>query len=194
MADPITFTSAAIGAVALTEGIKFLYAQAGEILKRWRNRRDKGAQKTDQPETITINLPKTAFEGNLPNARIRFDKVQHLENQLRQFRKDLADYADEIDKVDEADTHLLEKVDGLRNLLEAIYQQHITFKGEKRPPSGTPIVIGQVGSKEIAGQATGVEADEVVSGEVKGEVKADRIEEGGSATGVKVRTIGDKSS
>ena len=38
MVDPLTLST--IGAVALTEGIKFLYEQAGEVLKRWRERKD----------------------------------------------------------------------------------------------------------------------------------------------------------
>ena len=40
VADP--FTLAAVGAVAITEGIKFLYGQAGEVLKRWRERKAAG--------------------------------------------------------------------------------------------------------------------------------------------------------
>ena len=36
MSEPLTLTG--VGVVVLTEGIKFLYAQAGESLKRWRER------------------------------------------------------------------------------------------------------------------------------------------------------------
>ena len=35
MPEPVTLTAAAIGAAALTEGIKFLYGQAGEILNNF---------------------------------------------------------------------------------------------------------------------------------------------------------------
>lgn len=190
----IVLSAAAIGAAALTEGIKFLYGQAGDILKRWRERKNKAAQEANQPETINLTLPKSVFEGNLTNAAIHFEMVQQSEEQLRQLRRDLTDYVDEIDEVNEIDTHLLEKVDALRNLLEIIYQQHITFKGENRPVSGAPVVVGRVDVKEIAGRATGVEAEVVTGGNVKGEVKADRIERDGNATGVKVGTIGGKSS
>jgi hypothetical protein len=194
MPEPITLTAAAIGAVALTEGIKFLYGQTGEILKRWRARRDKAAQEANQAEAININLPRAAFAGNLTKATIDFDMVQQSEKQLRQLRKDLSDYAEEIDKVEDNDTDLLEKVDALRKLLESIYQQHITFKGENRPTSGVPVVVGRVEAKVIAGQAAGVEAKVVTGGDVKGEVKADRIEKGGSAQGVKVDTVSGNSS
>jgi len=46
MIDPLTIS--AIGAVAITEGIKFLYGQAGELLKRWRERKDAAKDATIQ--------------------------------------------------------------------------------------------------------------------------------------------------
>jgi len=51
MSDPDTLSAAVIGSAALTEGIKFLYRQAGEILKRWRERRDKPRE--EQPLMTT---------------------------------------------------------------------------------------------------------------------------------------------
>jgi hypothetical protein len=197
MPDPTALTAAAIGAAALTEGIKFLYGQAGEILKQWRERRDKAAQEStaraDQTESTEVVLPD-AFEGNLENPKIHFDRVQASETHLRELRRDLSDYAEDIDVVDKTDSALLEKVDALRNLLEAIYGQRITFKGENRPASGIPVVAGRVDAGVIAGQATGVDAEAITTGEVRGGVKADEIKEGGSATGVKAGTIGSKSS
>ena len=41
MSDPVTITAAGVGMAAISEGIKFLYGQAAELLKRWRERRDK---------------------------------------------------------------------------------------------------------------------------------------------------------
>lgn len=193
MPDLTSLSAAAIGAVALTEGIKFLYAQAGEILKRWRERRDKVSQKataqTDKTETIEVVLP-AVFEGKLDNPTIHFDVVQESEKNLRTLYKELSEYANEIEEVDETDSALLEKVDALRNLLEAIYQQRITLKGENRPQSGSPVVIGRVKAKEIVGEATGVKAETVTRGEIEGEVFADRIEQGGKATGTEVKNVG----
>lgn len=65
MVDPLTIS--AIGAVAITEGIKFLYGQAGEILKRWRERKDVAMDVSIQlknTEPIDVKLPQT-FEGQL---------------------------------------------------------------------------------------------------------------------------------
>src|SRR5437879_6867359 len=43
MAEPLTL--ALVGSVILSEGVKFLYAQAGDALKRWRPRKE--ARTTD---------------------------------------------------------------------------------------------------------------------------------------------------
>ncbi len=194
MPGPVTLSAAGIGAVALTEGIKFLYGQAGEILKRWRKRQGKAVQEPNQPETINLTLPKSVFEREPTNATIHFEMVKQSEKQLRQLRRGLTDYVDEIDEVNENDADLLEIVDALRCLLEGIYGQHITFKGENRPASGAPVVVGRIDVEEIADKAIGVDADAINMGDVTGEVKAKRIEKGGSATGVKAGTIGGKSS
>ncbi len=195
MADPMTLSVAAIGAVALTEGIKFLYGQAGELLKRWRERRDKAAQAaaapTEQTEAVGVMLP-AVFEGQLSGAVIHFDVLQQSERDLRRLYKDLSEYANEIEPVDSANDALLQNVDMLRQLLEAVYQQRITFKGEERPPSGSPLVIGRVEAQEISGDATGVEAEEAVGGEIRGDVKAERIAPGGHAIGAKVGSVGGK--
>jgi hypothetical protein len=186
---------ATLGGPVLTEGIKFLYAQASEILKRWRERQDKATtQQIDQPQATNISLPQTVFEGDLMNPVIHFDVVQQLEKQLRQLRLDLSDYAEGVDKVYEPDAALLGKIDTLRNLLESIFKQNITFKGETRPPSGAPAVFGLVDAKEIMGYATGVEVETVTDCSIEGKVVTGRIGEGGIATGVRAKTIRGKSS
>ena len=64
VSDPLTL--AAVGAVALTEGIKFLYGQAGEALKRWRARQQ--AASAEAP--VAVELPADAFEGRLHDPRL----------------------------------------------------------------------------------------------------------------------------
>ena len=61
MADPLTL--AAVGAVALTEGIKFLYGQAGETLKRWRESKGTKAATATVTEPVQVKIPSDAFEG-----------------------------------------------------------------------------------------------------------------------------------
>jgi len=190
MADPITLS--ALGLVALTEGIKFLYGQAGEVLKRWRERKDAAEseppQHLTQAEPIEVNLPPI-FEGQLIAPQIHFTAVEKVAEPLRELRRDISDYADELEAVNVTDEGLLRKIDALRQLLEAVYQQHLTFKGEQRPPSG-PLVKGQINVDEIAGYASAVHAGVITSGEVSGHLTVKRIEEGGQAFGVDVDKIG----
>ena len=95
MADPLG--PAAMGAVALTEGIKFLYAQAGEVLRRWRDRKADTESSADEP--VEVHLPPTAFVGQLERPRLNFEAVERLEQDLRALRAAVADYAQEIDEV-----------------------------------------------------------------------------------------------
>jgi hypothetical protein len=189
MVDPLTIT--AIGAVAIAEGIKFLYGQAGEILKRWRERKDAAQDASLQlnnTEPIDVKLPPV-FEGQLAAPHIHFDAVERVELQLRGLRKDLSEYVDEIESVDLNDENLLQRVDALRQLLEAVYQQRITFKGEQRPPSG-PVVEGRIDVGKVAGYAAAVRAQQIIGGTVRGEVKANHVESGGQVMGVDADSVG----
>ena len=189
MSDPITLS--ALGAVALTEGIKFLYSQAGEVLKRWKERKDKTAETTSQPtQTVPAELKlPPVFERQLSAPQIHFEAVERLAEQLRELRKDLSDYADGIETVDVTDENLLRRIDELRQILEGVYQQRFTFKGEQRPQSG-PIVKGELDVNKIAGYAAAVRAGVITDGEVSGKVKAQYVESTGEIVGVDVDKIG----
>jgi hypothetical protein len=189
MVEPITL--AAVGTVALTEGIKFLYAQTGEVLKRWRERRDaakSGDATPDDTVPMDIKLPEE-FEGQLSEPKIHFDVVEQLDKDLRETRNGLTDYAQDIEKVDNSDEELLANTDALRRLLEAVLQERITFKGEQRPPSG-PVVEGHIDVEEVAGYAAAVRARSITGGHVEAEAKAKRVESGGEFIGVDVDEIG----
>jgi hypothetical protein len=182
--DPISV--GAIGAVALTEGVKFLYAQAGEVLSRWRERR------AGSPAPgAALRPPAELIEGEVEPAEPDLDRVGAVEQELRDIRRSLAVYADDSDPepVDPADKPLLEQVDALRRLLEAVYGQRITFKGEAREPSG-PLVEGEIDVEQVAGDAAAVRARVIESGEVKGIAKAKRVERGGRVSGVDADRIG----
>jgi transcriptional regulator with XRE-family HTH domain len=186
------FTLGALGAVALTEGVKFLYGQAGEILKRRRERKKAAEEGRDEgePEPLPIEDPGI-LEGELEPAVIDFEAVDRLEEDLKVFSQQLGNYASGIEEVDPSDEELLHAADALRRALEAIYQQRITFQGEERPPSG-PLVEGRVDVEEVAGYTAGVRAEAIESGRVTGELKAKRVEPGGEAIGVDAKRIGGR--
>jgi len=183
MADP--FSAAALGGAVLTQGITFLYKQAGEVLKRWRERRDSGAN----TEHATLRPPEGLLQGTVAPVEPRDDQADLLEQELRETRRALADYAEGIDVPKPGDQLVAEQADALRRLLEAAYGQRITFKGEHRPPSG-PLVTGEINVKQVAGDAAAVRAKVISSGEVHGTATADRVEEGGKLTGVEADHIG----
>jgi len=193
MPEPLTL--AAVGAVVLTEGIKFLYGQATKILDRWRDRRDAAAKGQTPAQTEAAPLPADApriFEGQLTPLVIHFDAVEKAEEQLRALRKELSDYADGYATVDPNDERVVAATDAVRRLLEAIYQQRITFKGESRPTSG-PVVEGEVKVDEVLGYVAAVRARVIASGHVSAHAEATKVGSEGTLIGVDVDTIGTDS-
>jgi len=184
MADP--FSAAALGGVVLTEGIKFLYRQAGEVLKRWRERRDTGGA---HAELATLQPPERLLEGTVQPVEPRDDQAERLEQELREARRLLADYAEGIETPKPGDHLVAEQADALRRLLEAVYGQRITFKGEQRPPSG-PLITGEIDVKQVDGDAAALRAKVISSGEVRGTSRAERVERGGKLSGIETDHIG----
>jgi len=189
MADPLTLT--AVGAVALTEGIKFLYGQAGDALKRLRARKAEGKSATAEP--VEVQLPSDAFAGQLERPQLQLEVVERLEQELRDLRAAVGDYAQGIDEVDTSNDELLQTVDALRGAVEAVYGQRITFKGEPRPASG-PLAIGEANVDEVLGTVVGLRARRIIGGSAVGRVTVKRVESGGQAIGLDVGTIGAGAS
>jgi hypothetical protein len=186
MADPLTL--AAVGALALTEGVKFLYGQAGEVLKRWRERKAAG-ERPGGSAPVQVVLPADAFDGQLNEPRLHFEAVERLERDLWDLWEAVAGYAQGLREVDSGDRRLLELVDGLRQALEAVYGQRLTFKGEARPASG-PVVVGEAKVGEVSGYVAGLRARRVLGGEVVGRAEAGDVGPGGQVIGAEVDTIG----
>lgn len=191
MPEPLTLSI--IGAVVLTEGIKFLYNQASDALKRWHEHKSKIKEAIAQVETpkterTPAKLPDI-FQGQLNTPQIHFEELEKVQGPLNQLRKDLSDYKDHILPVDPADPELLKKVDALRRLLEVIYQQRITFKGENREPSG-PRIITHIEVSELLGRAEGVKIDEMTGGLVETNLKIDTVGPEGEVSGGSIKKIG----
>ncbi|HWN63992.1 MAG TPA: hypothetical protein VNO25_25340, partial [Streptosporangiaceae bacterium] len=54
MPDPVMLSS--LGGLAASQGIKFLYGQAAELLKAWRERRGQVAAGQEQPARLTVPI------------------------------------------------------------------------------------------------------------------------------------------
>ena len=192
MADPVTFSAAALGMAALTEGIKFLYGQAGDLLKHWRQRKDAKGKDTSGAAVVAapaVKLPEAVFAGQLVDPAIHVDALNVAAPQLLALRQELMPYVEGVADIATEDRALLDRVDALRNLLEAVYQQRVTFRGEQRDASG-PIVNGFIDAKRVAGEVEVLRANTIASGRVNIGGHFDTVEKGGKVTGLKVDKIG----
>src|ERR1700710_2151618 len=105
MAEPLTL--AVVSSAVVTEGIKFLYGQAAEAIKRWRERRDVAP-------TVAAAAPLPAVFGNtLQPLQIHLDCVATLEPQLLSLRRALADVAEGLQMLSSDDQLMLEAADAL---------------------------------------------------------------------------------
>ena len=185
MSDPMTISLLGVGAVAINEGVKFLYGQAGELLKKWREHQNT-ASSTPSQQALPIPsvvLPEV-FAGQLTAPVVHFDTVQKVEPRLRELYRDLSEFGNGISPIEVGDLEALEKIDMLRRLIEQIYQQRITFRGEERPPSGT-LLLGTIKSETIKGSATGVDIQGPFEGRAEGRVSSGEIGAGATVIGVK---------
>ena len=82
-----------------------------------------------------------------------------------------------------------QKIDALRQCMEAVYQQRFTFKGEERPSSG-PMVKGKINVKEVAGHVAAVRAKSIEEGDIGVDVTVDSVGKGAEVVGVDADTIG----
>lgn len=139
-----------LGVTALTEGIKFLYQQADELLQRRRAR--KAPPIVKEPRVLPSPDP---------------DRVTRFETDLSELAKALREQPS------------LEAAEALRGVLGAVYGVPIVFSGE--------VVRGSIDVDEVAGYAAAVRAD-IASGRIEGIMRVGRVEAGGEAIGVDLRS------
>lgn len=168
---------AALGVTALTEGVKFLYAQAGDLLRRRRDRTE-----CDAREPVTES-PVLVEPRSLPNPDL--DMIGRLEAELRGLRTDLHDYASGVDAIDPQDAWLLSRADALRKVLEAIYGIPLTLAGEHR---AEPRIRGRITAEDVAGYVAAVRADRITGGAIDGEVRVRRVYSGAEVVGIDLGT------
>ena len=126
---------------ALTQGIAFLYAQAGEVLRRRRVARDRAADldSLSLAAMPALELPGTVFEPSEREApALAPEAVDRLADSLRQARREVNGYLASELPVDE-DAAGLAAADRLRCLLEEVYGTRLTFRGEQRDDGPPPV-------------------------------------------------------
>jgi len=184
VADPVTL--AVLGGLAATEGIKFLYSQAGEVLKAWRERRKAKAaepQAGDDPLEVPVEANEILDRGTTA-AVVDVSVLEARQQELVRLVGALSPYALGQVEIDLADEELAERAGELRALLEAAYGQRFTFRGENREATGTRVSVRQV-LGEVGGTVVGVEADVAGAAEVTVDQQVDRVTTDGTVTGYK---------
>jgi hypothetical protein len=157
MVEP--FGLGVLGAVAATEGIKFLYGQAAEVLKRWRERRSGHDPEAHAPIPVDPAAARL-LEGELVAPTVDFDALQSRHDEIRQLAGTLGNYAGGIEVPEAGDRGLADAVDRLRRALEEVYGQRITFKGEDREPSGVRLRgVAEAGTVDADAANVGVDVD-----------------------------------
>lgn len=171
--DPILTT---VGVAALTEGVKFLYAQATEVLKSWRaGRQGEPAAPAVVPAPPGVSVGPSA-EPPLPVPRdaMMEDTLLDLRDMVEQVRDGTVDIASEQGRRVVAD---------LRDYLEVVLRAPIRFAGEPARTLETGRV--EVVARRVEGDVAGVRARGGVTGGLGDvSVNVDEVGETGRVTGV----------
>ncbi len=134
--DPLSL--AALTTAVLTQGIGFLYSQAGDLLRRRRERRAQAAGAPPPPTEVMQPVDGgEALDGQLTKRPVNEQALERHADQLAALRGLFQPYVEGDRQIDVKNRQLLDQVEAARVLLEQIYDQHITFKGEQRPGTGT---------------------------------------------------------
>lgn len=170
-------TLAGVGATVITEGIKFLYSQAGELLKRWREHA--GGNKESKPKALTPPAGITVDRADPMTAPLdatMLESLTTLQSMLGTIR------SSDLDNEEVRAT-----VANIRDLLEVALKTRITFAGEAPRPelSGKDV---KVTVQRVTGRVAGLRASlQKLAGKVSvGDVivQAGDVEQGGEVVGL----------
>ncbi|MFJ3656549.1 hypothetical protein ACIPPR_25000 [Streptomyces nigra] len=183
------FTLAVLGSVVAAEGVRFLYGQATDVLKEWRERRA-ASRGDDAGDAVEVPLQESsALDHSTAVTTVDADLLGEVRGDLVALSAKLSPYALGHEDIDLEDRELAENVNSLRLLLEGLYGVRLTFKGESREKSGTTLDVRQK-LDAVRGSAVGLEAGRISKGaDVSVQQDVREIGEGGNVTGAKVDEI-----
>ena len=178
---------ATVESAALTQGVAFLYAQAGELLRRRREARNQaGAAPGHRTAEAEPEAPADAdpgLHGSLPPLQLPegvFDDagtalqaaapetLDQLAGSLLQARREVDDYVVGMATLGGDSQAGLQAADRLRCLLEEVYGAALTFRGEKRTAGrdtayvraqDVGVAAGKIKAKYIAGHDINIERE-----------------------------------
>ncbi|ALV32234.1 hypothetical protein [Streptomyces sp. CdTB01] len=185
MPDPVTW--GVLGGIAAKDGITFLYEQASELLKAWRERRQAVAAGATPPEELTVPVVQnTVLDGEVIDPVADARLLDRESRVLVRLLGALSPYAQGQVDIEPADDELREHISRMRDVLEVVYGRRFTFRGEERDATGTSVHVNQV-LGEVGGRVVGVDAEVAEGGTVDVEQSAVRVDGRGSVTGFQGR-------
>lgn len=170
-------TSVFAGA-AITQGVNFLYQQAGELLSAWRaRRRGSGGpppRALDAPDGVIVARPRPLADPPSEEFARTLEELRQLVEPIRNGAVDLASPAARA------------SIEQLRDVVESALQAPVRFAGE--PPRPLNVSDVRVVTERAAGRIAGLRADlaklpggsEIYSVHVQ----TGDVEPGGEVTGV----------
>jgi hypothetical protein len=179
--EPISLV--VLGGLLATEGVKFLFGQATEVLKAWRERRRAAATEEELPAELDVPITATdVLDGTPTSSKVDVAVVTRELDELTRRVGELSLALSDGTPVDAADEELAASAGALRELLEEAYGQRLTLRGEQREPTGTRVQVRQR-AEQVSGRMTGVQ--EVSGGaDVSVDQQAGTIDQDGSVLGV----------
>lgn len=177
MSDPLSFP--VLAGSALTQAFGFLYSRLGILL----DSRKSGAR--DQHKGI-VTAP--VLLGQLDTSAIDSIALAEHEAQLRTLADALSIYDTNPGLIETGNAALMRIMSNLRETLETIYGQRISFRGERA--ASYEIRIDQE-VRKIAGEIVGLESrSDRADGTHTIIQKADEIAKGGRMTGTIIKPAG----
>lgn len=153
MFDPVSVA----GTAGLTEGIKFLYIQLGELLHQRRGRRRESAVDAGAV-TVRSIAADGVLAGPMPEVSVAARDLDHAAPTVAILHDALANYVNGLNDLAADEAAVRELAGQARALLEALYRQHLTFTGESgRPRTGIPLEQLEATARlqSFAGSGTG---------------------------------------
>ncbi|WP_190818666.1 hypothetical protein [Saccharopolyspora pogona] len=160
---------------AFNQAFGFMFNCLSSALRR--DKKKKGEEPLEKPDVV---------EGELHELVPREEVVKAHLSELRGLAGELLEYKEDPELLDPNDKSLRESLGRLRALLEKIYGQHITFRGESRPRSGVKVEY-RVGT--VSGELVGIDAKRVREGRVVADIQ--EVKTDGSVIGIRADSVGD---
>lgn len=177
--DPLTVGF--LGGVAVTEGIKFIYAQAGELIKAWREKRKKSSSDFEVP----ILSPELLSNGEI-NSAIAEDDLEQYGKKLYELARQLQPYLGGEADIRGGDQAML-LASNLWEIIRNVYQQDLQFTNNASTFLKDSKLTVEQRVTQLDGLMSGVEASDFVGLPVT-EVtqKVGTVGPTGSLTGIRI--------